>query len=165
VDNAAVARTRAIEVLIQAGVEFALHEFEHDARAASYGTEAARALGVEPERVLKTLVCSADQRTVVAVVPVRTELDAKAAAQAVGAKRVALADQRTAERVSGSVVGGISPLGLRRPLETVIDVSARPWRSVFVSAGRRGLEVELSPDSLAVLTGAHFAPISRERRR
>jgi Cys-tRNA(Pro)/Cys-tRNA(Cys) deacylase len=138
-----------------------VHEYEHDPRAESYGAEAADALGVEPARVFKTLVAEVDGRLTVAVVPVSGSLDLKALASAAGGKRAVMADPAAAERSSGYVLGGISPLGQRRPLCTVVDASALGYPTVFCSAGRRGLEVELAPADLVALTSAITAPISR----
>ncbi|MEV6110740.1 Cys-tRNA(Pro) deacylase [Streptomyces sp. NPDC051940] len=153
--------TPATVVLEGAGVEFSVRAYEHDPGVASYGEEAARALGVDPARVFKTLVAEVDGELTVAVVPVAGSLDLKALAAAVGGKRAAMADPAAAERTTGYVRGGISPLGQRKRLPTVLDASAAELDTVCVSAGRRGLEVELSPDDLAKLTGAVVAPIAR----
>ncbi|MEU4211491.1 Cys-tRNA(Pro) deacylase [Streptomyces sp. NPDC026206] len=153
--------TPAIVALEKAGTAFSVHAYEHDPAAASYGEEAAEALGVEPGRVFKTLVADVDGTLTVAVVPVSGSLDLKALAAAVGGKRAAMADPAAAERTTGYVRGGISPLGQRKRLPTALDVSASSHRTVCVSAGRRGLEVELSPGDLALLTGAVIAPIAR----
>jgi Cys-tRNA(Pro)/Cys-tRNA(Cys) deacylase len=118
-------------------------------------------MGVPPERVFKTLVAEVDGRLTVAVVPVSGSLDLKALAAAAGGKRAVMADPAAAERSSGYVLGGISPLGQRRPLRTVVDASALAYPTVFCSAGRRGLEVELAPADLVALTSAITAPISR----
>ncbi len=142
-------------------MDFTVHAYGHDPAAASYGLEAADALGVEPGRVFKTLVAQVDGRLTVAVVPVSGQLDLKALAAAVGGKRADLADPKAAERSSGYVVGGISPLGQRRTLPTVVDASAAGYPTVFVSAGRRGLDVELAPDDLVRLTSAVLAPLGR----
>ncbi|MFX4295235.1 Cys-tRNA(Pro) deacylase [Streptomyces bohaiensis] len=143
-----------------AGVAYTLHAYAHDPAAPSYGEEAARALGTSPERVFKTLVAEVDGRLTVGVVPVAGSLGLKALAAAVGGKRAVMADPAAAERSSGYVRGGISPLGQRRPLPTVVDVSAAELPTVFVSAGRRGLEIELAPAELVRLTGAVLAPIA-----
>ncbi|MFE6749611.1 Cys-tRNA(Pro) deacylase [Kitasatospora purpeofusca] len=153
--------TPATVALETAGVPFTVHAYEHDPAAASYGDEAARALGVTAERVFKTLVADVDGVLTVGVVPVSGQLDLKALAAAVGGKRAAMADPAAAERSSGYVRGGISPLGQRRALRTVVDGSALGHPTVYVSAGRRGLEVELSPADLVTLTGARTAPIAR----
>ena len=154
------AGTPATVALTKAGVDFSMHAYEHDA-AASYGTEAAAAMGVPPARVFKTLVADVDGKLTVAVVPVSGSLDLKALATAVGGKKAAMADPAAAERSSGYVLGGISPLGQRKQLRTVLDESALGHETVFCSAGRRGLEVELAPADLVRLTGAVTAPISR----
>ncbi|WP_340562255.1 Cys-tRNA(Pro) deacylase [Streptomyces sp. GSL17-111] len=151
--------TPATVALTAAGVAFTVHSYPHDPAAGSYGEEAARALGVGPERVFKTLVAEVDGALTVAVVPVSGSLDLKALAAAVGGKRAVMADPAAAERSSGYVRGGISPLGQRRPLPTVVDVSARAHATVCVSGGRRGLEIELAPADLIAQTGARTAPI------
>ncbi|MFB6944964.1 MULTISPECIES: Cys-tRNA(Pro) deacylase [unclassified Streptomyces] len=155
--------TPATVALTAAGTAFTVHAYEHDpASAASYGEEAAEALGVSPDRVFKTLVADVDGTLTVAVVPVAGSLDLKALASAVGGKRATMADPAAAERTTGYVRGGISPLGQRKQLRTVLDASARSHPTICVSAGRRGLEVELAPTDLATLTGALFAEIGRE---
>ncbi|GAA2467864.1 Cys-tRNA(Pro) deacylase [Streptomyces mauvecolor] len=153
--------TPATVALTKAGTAFTVHAYEHDPSSASYGEEAAQALGVTPERVFKTLVADVDGELTVAVVPVAGSLDLKALASAVGGKRAAMADPAAAERTTGYVRGGISPLGQRKRLRTVLDDSASTHATICVSAGRRGLEVELSPADLAALTGALLAPIGR----
>ncbi len=179
---AAAAGTPATVALKKAQIPFATHEYAHDPAAASYGTEAAEAMGVDPSRVFKTLVADVDGKLTVAVVPVSGTLDLKALASAVGGKKAAMADPAAAERSSGYVLGGISPLGhpngrlcpldpkepaelekrrrLRMP--TVIDITALSFPTMFVSAGKRGMEIELSPGDLVTLTGAVTAPIGRE---
>ncbi|WP_328486822.1 Cys-tRNA(Pro) deacylase [Streptomyces zaomyceticus] len=153
--------TPATVALTAAGTPFTLHAYEHDPASPSYGEEAAEALGVSPDRVFKTLVADVDGELTVAVVPVAGQLDLKALASAVGGKRAAMADPAAAERTTGYVRGGISPLGQRKLLRTVLDASASDHASICVSAGRRGLEVELSPTDLAALTSAVLAPIGR----
>ncbi|MEX0171600.1 Cys-tRNA(Pro) deacylase [Streptomyces sp. LMG1-1-1.1] len=153
--------TPATVALTAAGTPFTLHAYEHDPASPSYGEEAAEALGVSPDRVFKTLVADVDGELTVAVVPVAGQLDLKALASAVGGKRAAMADPAAAERTTGYVRGGISPLGQRRRLRTVLDASASDHATVCISAGRRGLEVELSPADLAALTSAVVAPIGR----
>lgn len=157
------AATPAVAMLLGAGVAHRVHQYTHDPAVASFGQEAAEAMGVEPGRVFKTLVASADGALVVAVVPVTAELDTKALAAVLGAKKVALADPAVAERTTGYVVGGISPLGQKRRVRTVIDATASRWESVFVSGGRRGLELELAPADLVRLTGAQLAPLGRAK--
>ncbi|MEU2163536.1 Cys-tRNA(Pro) deacylase [Streptomyces chengbuensis] len=153
--------TPATVALTAAGTTFTVHAYEHDPASPSYGEEAARALGVAPERVFKTLVADVDGELTVAVVPVAGQLDLKALATAVGGKRASMADPAAAERTTGYVRGGISPLGQRKRLRTVLDSSASAYPTICVSAGRRGLEVELSPTDLASLTHAVLAPIGR----
>ncbi|AQW50138.1 MULTISPECIES: Cys-tRNA(Pro) deacylase [Streptomyces] len=155
------AGTPATTALTAAGTDFTLHSYEHDPAAPSYGEEAAQALGVEPGRVFKTLVASVDDRLTVAIVPVSATLDLKALASAVGGKRATMADPAAAERTTGYVRGGISPLGQRKRLPTALDESATGYETICVSAGRRGLEVELAPGDLASLTDAVLAPIAR----
>ncbi|GAB4063789.1 Cys-tRNA(Pro) deacylase [Angustibacter speluncae] len=153
--------TRALE---RAKVPHTVRAYEHDAAAAQaaggYGLEAAAALGVEPARVLKTLLADVDGRLVVAVVPVTGQLDLKAVAAAVGGKKARMADPGAAERATGYVVGGISPLGQKRRLATVVDGSALGHGTVLVSAGRRGVDVELAPQDLVRLTGAVVAAVA-----
>lgn len=156
-----MAATRAIAACEKAKVAHHVHEYAHDPRAESYGLEAATALGVEPGRVGKTLLALADDRLVVAIVPVDRTLDLKAVARAAGAKKATMAPPSQAERATGYVVGGISPLGQVKRLATFLDESVIAYDTVFVSAGRRGLEVELSPADLVTLTGAHIGAISR----
>ncbi|MET9412989.1 Cys-tRNA(Pro) deacylase [Streptomyces klenkii] len=153
--------TPAIVALEKAGTAFSVHSYDHDPAVASYGTEAAEALGRDPAQVFKTLVADVDGTLTVAVVPVSGSLDLKALAAAVGGKRAAMADPAAAERTTGYVRGGISPLGQRRRLPTALDASAHSHATICVSAGRRGLEVELAPGDLAALTGAVVAPIAR----
>lgn len=153
--------TPATVALTAAGVAYTVHAYEHDPAHPSYGEEAAEAMGVSPDRVFKTLVADVDGSLVVAVVPVAGSLDLKALATAVGGKRAAMADPAAAERTTGYVRGGISPLGQRKKLPTVLDSSALRHATICVSAGRRGLEVELAPDDLAHLTEAVSAPVAR----
>jgi Cys-tRNA(Pro)/Cys-tRNA(Cys) deacylase len=153
--------TPATVALTAAGVEFTVHAYGHDPSHPSYGEEAAEAMGVSPERVFKTLVAEVDGELTVAVVPVAGSLDLKALAAAVGGKRATMADPAAAERTTGYVRGGISPLGQRKKLRTILDSSASVHPTICVSAGRRGLEVELSPRDLAKLTEATSAPVAR----
>ena len=153
--------TPATVALTRAGVAFTLHPYEHDPRAESFGTEAAEALGVPPERVFKTLLAEADGRLVVGIVPVTGQLDLKALARAVGASKATMADPAAAQRSTGYVVGGISPVGQKRALATVLDDSALTHPTVFVSGGRRGLDLELTPADLVRATNASTAPIRR----
>ncbi|MFJ6558812.1 Cys-tRNA(Pro) deacylase [Streptomyces sp. NPDC091412] len=153
--------TPAMVALTAAGVPFTVHSYDHDPSHPSYGEEAAEAMGVSSDRVFKTLVADVDGALTVAVVPVAGSLDLKALAAAVGGKRAAMADPALAERTTGYVRGGISPLGQRKRLPTVLDDSAPAHGTICVSAGRRGLEVELSPGDLVGLTNATLAPIGR----
>ncbi|MFJ8712697.1 Cys-tRNA(Pro) deacylase [Streptomyces violaceus] len=153
--------TPATVALTTAGVDFTVHSYDHDPAHPSYGEEAAEAMGVSPDRVFKTLVADVDGTLTVAVVPVAGQLDLKALASAVGGKRATMADPTLAERTTGYVRGGISPLGQRKRLPTVLDESASSHPTICVSAGRRGLEVELAPQDLAKLTEAVLAPVSR----
>lgn len=148
--------TPATRAARAAGVRFALHEYEHDASSASYALEAVEALGLDPERVFKTLVVLRDEQPVVCVVPASSTLDLRALG-----KRTAMAPTDRAERLTGYVTGGISPLGQRRRLPTIVDESAAEHETIHVSAGRRGLEVELAPDDLVALTGAELRRIRR----
>jgi Cys-tRNA(Pro)/Cys-tRNA(Cys) deacylase len=150
--------TPAITAAERSGVAFRVHEYEHDARATSYGLEAADRLGVEPARVFKTLVADVDGTLTVAIVPVEAQLDLRALG-----KRARLADARDAERATGYVAGGISPLGQRRQLPTVVDESALAFETIHVSGGRRGLELELAPSDLLALTGGTTAAVASRR--
>jgi Cys-tRNA(Pro)/Cys-tRNA(Cys) deacylase len=162
------AGTRAIDVLRRAGIEHQVHTYaaperhgrDRDARPA-YGADAAAALGIPPERVCKTLAVVVDERMVLAVVPVDRELDLKALAEACAGRKAVLADPAAAERATGYVVGGISPLGSRRPLPVVLDQSALTHTTIFVSAGRRGVQVELAPGDLIRCAAATVARIAR----
>jgi Cys-tRNA(Pro)/Cys-tRNA(Cys) deacylase len=153
--------TPATAALTRAGVEFTARPYDHDPRAASYGLEAAAALGVAPGRVLKTLMARVDGALTVAVVPVAGQLDLKALARALGGRAAVMADPAEAERATGYVVGGISPIGQRRAHPTVVDASALAHPTVLVSGGRRGLDLELAPADLVGATGALVAPIAR----
>jgi Cys-tRNA(Pro)/Cys-tRNA(Cys) deacylase len=153
--------TRATELLASRGITHAVHRYEHDPRHPSYGLEASEAMGVPPGRVFKTLVASVDGALTVAVVPVAGSLDLKALAAAVGGKKATMAEPAAAERASGYVTGGISPLGLRKRLPVVIDSSALDYETVFCSAGQRGLEIELTPADLATAAGAQLAAIAK----
>lgn len=163
-DNTRGSATPATLALAQAGIPYALHAYHHDDRRDDYGAEAALSLGVEPERVFKTLVVEVDGDPVVAVVPVSETLDLKALAAAVGGKKATMAEPDTAERVTGYRVGGIAPLGQRTELPTVLDTSAMAFESILVSAGRRGLDLEIMPDHLVAVVNARTAPIARHPR-
>jgi Cys-tRNA(Pro)/Cys-tRNA(Cys) deacylase len=152
--------TPATVLLSKQKVTFTTHTYEVDARARSYGEAAAAALAVDPGRLFKTLVATVDGRLAVGIVPVSASLDLKALAAELGGKKAAMAQPAAAERATGYVTGGISPLGQRSRLPMVLDVSAHDWPTVFVSGGRRGLQIELSPADLASITAASTAPIS-----
>ncbi|MFV0435227.1 MAG: Cys-tRNA(Pro) deacylase [Leucobacter sp.] len=156
------ASTPATIALTRAGISFTVRNYQHDPAVTDFGAEAATALGVPPERVFKTLLAEVDGALVVGVVPVSGKLDLKALAAALGAKRAVMADPVAAERKTGYVVGGISPIGQRTRLRTVIDESARDHDTVLVSGGRRGFDLELSPGDLARATEGVWADIGRE---
>jgi Cys-tRNA(Pro)/Cys-tRNA(Cys) deacylase len=147
--------------LERAGIPFTVHEYAHDPRHESYGREASEALGVAPDRVFKTLIAEVDGALVVGVVPVEGQLDLKALAAAAGGKKAAMAQAAAAERATGYVTGGISPVGQRKRLPVVVDESALRFPTVFCSAGRRGLEIELAPADLVRATDAKVASIGR----
>jgi Cys-tRNA(Pro)/Cys-tRNA(Cys) deacylase len=153
--------TPATLALDRAGADYRLHPYDHDPRAASYGLEAAAALGVDPARVFKTLLASLDGSLVVGIVPVSGQLDLKALARALGGSKAVMAEVSAAERVTGYVAGGISPLGQKRPLRTVLDASALDHDTIFVSAGRRGLDLEVAPADLVAITGAITGQVGR----
>jgi Cys-tRNA(Pro)/Cys-tRNA(Cys) deacylase len=158
--NNASQGTPATAVLAAAGVPFALHPYVHDPAAASYGAEAAEVLGIHPSKVFKTLVVEVEGRLAVGIVPVSGTLDLKAFAAALGAKKASIADPAAAQRRTGYVLGGISPLGQRLPSPTVLDRSALSLETLLVSGGKRGLDIELAPADLIRLTDALTAPIS-----
>ena len=153
--------TAATALLTRQGIPFTVHAYDHDPRRGSYGLEAAQAMGVESGRVFKTLVADVDGTLAVGVVPVAAQLDLKALAAAVGGKKAAMADPAAAERATGYVTGGISPLGQRRRLRVVIDATALEFPTVYCSGGRRGLEIELAPGDLVRAANATVAPIAR----
>ncbi|MCW5954013.1 MAG: Cys-tRNA(Pro) deacylase [Propionibacteriaceae bacterium] len=156
--------TPATRALDNAGIRYTLHAYDHDPANRHFGEEAATALGMDPSRIFKTLVVDVGAGRpplAVAVVPVAGQLDPKAMAAALGVKKVDLADPAAATRSSGYLVGGISPIGQKTPLPTVIDETADLFDTVFVSAGRRGLQVELTPADLALVTAGRFADIVR----
>jgi Cys-tRNA(Pro)/Cys-tRNA(Cys) deacylase len=154
--------TPATVALTRTGVSFTTHSYEHDPAAPSYGMEAAEVLGLPHEQVFKTLLADVDGALVVSIVPVARKLDLKALATAVGGKRAAMADPAVAERSTGYVVGGISPLGQRKQLATVLDDSALAFDTVYVSGGRRGFDLGLSPTDLVAQTRAVTAPVARD---
>ena len=152
--------TPAISAAKKKKIAYRVHQYSHDPAHASYGKEAAEKLGIKEERVYKTLVVELDQGSLaVAVIPVSSMLSMKLVAKAAHAKKAAMADKELVERTTGYVLGGVSPLGQKKRLVTVIDSSAKDFPTIFVSAGRRGLEIELSPNDLGALTTATFAEI------
>ncbi len=153
--------TPATVALTRSGIAFTVRAYAHDPAETDFGGEAARALGVPAERIFKTLLAELDGSLAVAVVPVAGMLDLKALAAALGAKRAQMADPAVAERKTGYLVGGISPIGQRTRLRTVLDASARSFDTVLVSGGRRGLDIELAPDDLLRATGAVYADVGR----
>jgi len=159
------AGTPALDILTAAGITFSIHEYDHEARH-HFGDETVTVLGVSADRVFKTLIASvttgSKPELIVGIVPVSGQMDLKGLAAAVGAKRADMADPAVAQRSSGYVVGGISPLGQRTRLRTVIDQSALEHETLLVSGGRRGLQVEMTPADLVQLTDATVAAISRQ---
>ncbi|TVP49570.1 MAG: Cys-tRNA(Pro) deacylase [Halomonas sp.] len=153
--------TPAINSAKQAGFAFQLHEYDHDVAAPSYGLEAAEKLGIAVEQVFKTLVVKLDgKQLAVGIVPVHRQLGLKQIAKAAGAKKATMAEPTEVERTTGYVLGGVSPLGQKRRLATFIDISADTYPSIYVSAGRRGLEIELAPRDLAKLSQATFVALA-----
>src|SRR6266566_9996768 len=153
--------TPATAMLAGQRVAHTVHTYDHDPRNASYGTEASQTLGLSPARVFKTLVAEVDGALTVGVVPVAAQLDLKALAAAAGGKKAKMADVAAAERATGYVAGGISPLGQRKRLPVVIDAAALNFSTIFCSGGRRGLQLELAPGDLVRATGAVVAPIAQ----
>jgi Cys-tRNA(Pro)/Cys-tRNA(Cys) deacylase len=153
--------TPATKALARAGVQFSTHVYEHDPRSTSFGLEAAQALDLSPDEVFKTLMALVDDRPVIAVVPVSGSLDLKALAAAAGGRRAEMADPAHAARLTGYVVGGISPIAQKRALPTFVDETAELFDVVYVSGGRRGLDIGLAPDELLRMTDGRLAPISR----
>lgn len=155
--------TPAVAALVAAGIPHTLHPYEHDAASdLSYGLEAAAALGVAPEQVFNTLCAYVDDHLSVGIVPVSGMLDLKALAHTLGGKRAEMAPPADAERSSGYVVGGISPIGQRKALPTALDETAELYDTIYVSGGRRGLDIGLSPSDLARITGAVVGPIAKD---
>jgi Cys-tRNA(Pro)/Cys-tRNA(Cys) deacylase len=152
--------TRAIQVLKRSGAGFQIHEYVVDRDDISYGEAVALTLGVSPHRLFKTLIAIVDGSPVVAIVPVSGQLALKKLARAAGGKHASMAESADAQRLTGYVVGGISPLGQKRSMPTFLDTSVDDYESIFVSAGRRGLQVEMAPDDLVRLTGATTAHLS-----
>jgi Cys-tRNA(Pro)/Cys-tRNA(Cys) deacylase len=155
--------TPATVALQGAGIPFTAHHYSHEPAATGYGLEAAGKLGLDPDRVFKTLLADADGSLVVGIVPVSGQLDLKALAAAVGAKKAVMAEPAVAERKTGYVLGGISPIGQKARHATVLDETAELHDTVFVSGGRRGFDLELSPADLIAVTGATVAAIARAR--
>jgi Cys-tRNA(Pro)/Cys-tRNA(Cys) deacylase len=156
-----MAGTPATVSLTRAGIPFSIHEYVHDPRATSYGLEAAQALGLDADHVFKTLVVMVDDNPAVGIVPVTCTLDLKAFAAARHGRRADLADPAIAQRLTGYVVGGISPIGQRKALPTVVDETALLLDRVYVSGGRRGFDIGLAPDDLLVATAGTTAAIAR----
>jgi Cys-tRNA(Pro)/Cys-tRNA(Cys) deacylase len=154
--------TPATVALTAAGIAFTPHAYEHDAANTNFGLEAASALNLDPEQVFKTLLADVDGSLTVAIVPVTGKLDLKALAAAVGGKRAEMADPRVAERKTGYVVGGISPIGQKTRHVTVLDETAELFDTIFVSGGRRGFDIELAPADLLAITGGSIAAIARD---
>ena len=154
--------TPALVLLEKTNTAHTVHPYEHDPNSdLSYGLEAAQAIGVDPTQVFKTLMAQVDGDLVVAIVPVNRKLDLKALAAAVGGKKAAMADQEVAQRATGYVVGGISPLAQKTAHPTVVDSSALEYETLYVSGGRRGMDVGLAPGALISLTRAKAAVIAR----
>jgi Cys-tRNA(Pro)/Cys-tRNA(Cys) deacylase len=152
--------TPAIKAAIKAKISYTVHHYQHDPAAGSYGREAAEKLGIAAERVFKTLVVELDGKTLaVGIIPVSGSLNMKQLARAAGAKKAAMAEKAAVERATGYVLGGVSPLGQKKRLLTFIDGSATSFPTIFVSAGRRGLEIEVKAADLATLTGAAFVKL------
>lgn len=156
--------TPALSILEDRGVSYSIHTFEHDADHTDFGEEAARNLGCDPAAVLKTLIWNVDENLCLALAPVPQQISSKLLATALNGRRATLTDPAVAQRVSGSVVGGISPIGLRKTLPAVADESILKHAEVYVSGGKRGLEICLAPQDLITLTQATLAPISRPPR-
>ena len=156
--------TPAILLLNQHGITYVLHEYEHQASTKDYGLEAVAALNLNPNQVFKTLVCELTPiELAVAIVPVSSQLNLKAFAQAAGGKKARLADPKQVEVATGYVLGGISPLAQKKPLRTFIDCASDDHSTIYISAGRRGLEIEIAPKDLLVLTRGQLAPIKSAR--
>ncbi len=155
--------TPAINIAKKYKIKFTVHEYEHDPTVEAYGKEAAEKLGIAPERVFKTLVVANGRDLFVAIVPVLKFLDLKQLAKAAGVKKVAMADIKVVERTTGYIVGGVSPLGQKKLLPTYIDSSAENFETIFVSGGRRGVDIELSPAGLARPLRAVFSSIAKDK--
>lgn len=160
--------TPAVNAARAAKIRYTLHEYEHDPEANAYGQEAARALGISPDRIFKTLVVAlvgATDTLAVGIVPVSSQLDLKSFAAAAHAKKAAMANAKDAEKATGYVLGGISPIGQRRRLMTLMDTSALNYATIYVSAGKRGLQIELAPEDLIRLCAAETAPIAAVQKK
>lgn len=157
--------TPATVALTARQIAFSVHLYEHDPRERSFGLEAARLLGLKPQTVFKTLLTLVDDEPVVGIVPVSTTLDLKALAGAAGGRRAVVMTPRNAERLTGYVVGGISPIGQKRASRTFVDETAMLFETVYVSGGRRGLDLGLAPDDLLAATGGEYAAIARDANR
>lgn len=156
------AMTPAVNKLKKAKIKYQIHQYEHDPDAKAYGEEAAEKLNIPFDQIFKTLVVSVDNNDVViAVVPVSRQLDLKKLVKAIGSKKARMADRNDVERATGYILGGVSPIGQKKKLTTMIDTSALNFNTVYVSAGRRGLQIEMSPKDLGSLTDATYAEISR----
>ncbi len=153
--------TPAVRAAKKAGIQFKLHEYPHDSQASSYGEEASTLLGISPQQVFKTLLVSSHTKQLaVAIIPVSHQLNLKTVAKVLGAKKVSMADPHEAEKSTGYVLGGISPLGQKKRLPFVIDLSANNFKTIFISGGKRGLEIELAAQDLAQLCDAKVATIT-----
>ena len=154
--------TPAINLLRKSKIPHSIHEYDHEASSESFGLEAAEKLGISPERVFKTLVVNLDKgQMAVGIVAVSSMLNMKRMAKACGAKKAAMASPAEVERATGYVLGGVSPLGQKKRLRTIVDSSANDFKTIFVSAGRRGMDIELNPGDLARLLNASFAAIQQ----
>ena len=154
--------TPALVILQRSGVDFSVHTYAHDPAAESFGMEAAESLGLDPATVFKTLLAEVDRSATVAIVPVTGQLDLKGLAAARGGKRARMMEVAAAERLTGYVAGGISPLGQRKALPTVVDASAAGLPTIYVSGGQRGLDIGIAPQDLVQLTGATYAKIAAD---
>jgi len=161
--------TPAIDALNKASIEFKLHEYSHDSKAASYGEEAAFSLNIQADRVFKTLLISQDpsdnsKALAVAIVPVSHQLDLKSVAKSLKTKKASMADSTAAQNATGYILGGISPLGQKKRLAVTLDVSALEFETIFVSGGKRGLEIELSPKDLIRMCSANTSDIKTKHK-